>query len=76
MKHGGYFTRAMAAKDRRYARVFNKLGYETTDMVAEEPTKDDLAELRATYEKVIGKRPFMGWDADTLAAKIAEAKGV
>ena len=75
MKHQAYFTRAMQAKDRRFARIFAKLGYETADMVAEEPGKDDLAELRATYEKVIGKRPFMGWDAETLAAKIAEAKG-
>lgn len=74
MKHGSYFTRAMAAKDRRYARVFGKMGYETADLVPDEPTKDDLADLREAYEKVAGKRPFMGWDADKLAAKIAEAK--
>lgn len=74
MKHGSYFTRAMKAKDRRYARVFGKMGYETADLVPGDPTKDDLADLRATYEKVVGKRPFMGWDAETLAQKIAEAK--
>lgn len=74
MKHNSYFTRAMAAKDRRYARVFDKMGYETTDLVPEEPSKDDIADLRETYEKVIGKRPFMGWDAAKLAEKIAAAK--
>lgn len=29
--------------------------------------------LRAQYEARVGKKPFMGWDADTLRAKIAEA---
>lgn len=74
MKHSGYFTRAMAAKDRRYARVFGKMGYETTDLVPEEPSNDDIADLRETYEKVVGKRPFHGWDATQLAEKIAAAK--
>lgn len=35
---------------------------------------DDLAALRAEYEAVVGKRPFMGWDAGTLREKIAAAK--
>lgn len=34
---------------------------------------DAMAELRAEYERVLGKKPFMGWDAETLKAKIAEA---
>ena len=34
---------------------------------------DAMADLRAEYERVVGKKPFMGWDADTLKAKIAEA---
>lgn len=34
---------------------------------------DDIAELRAEYERVIGKRPFPGWKADALREKIAEA---
>lgn len=74
MKHNSYFTRAMAAKDRRYARVFGKMGYETTDLVPEEPSKDDIANLRETYEKVVGKRPFNGWGATQLAEKIAAAR--
>lgn len=35
---------------------------------------DDLSALRKQYQEVVGKRPFAGWDAETLAAKIAEAK--
>lgn len=35
---------------------------------------DALKALRAEYHDVVGKRPFAGWDADTLRAKIDEAK--
>lgn len=31
---------------------------------------DDMAALRAEYQRVMGKRPFPGWDADTLRAKM------
>jgi hypothetical protein len=37
---------------------------------AEEP----IAKLRAEYEAVLGKRPFMGWDTETLQAKIAAVR--
>lgn len=33
---------------------------------------DDIADLRVAYQERFGKRPFMGWDADALRAKIAE----
>lgn len=36
---------------------------------------DDIAALRAEYEAKLGKKPFMGWDAETLNAKITEAAG-
>ena len=40
---------------------------------APKPTPDDdLPGLRASYESAFGKRPFMGWDAETLRTKIAE----
>lgn len=39
--------------------------------VAPEQT-DDLADLRAQYAELFGKRPFMGWDATMLTAKIEE----
>lgn len=34
---------------------------------------DDLGAARARYLEVFGKRPFNGWDLETLTAKIAEA---
>lgn len=33
-----------------------------------------LSALRAEYVEIVGKRPFMGWPADVLAEKIAEAR--
>lgn len=38
------------------------------------PKTEDLAPLRAEYEATVGRRPFMGWDADTLRQKIADHK--
>lgn len=35
---------------------------------------DELTVVRAQYEEVLGKRPFHGWDVDTLKAKITEAQ--
>lgn len=37
------------------------------------PPVEDIASLRELYETVLGKRPFTGWNADQLKAKIAEA---
>lgn len=34
----------------------------------------DVPALRAEYQALVGKRPFPGWDADTLRAKIAAAR--
>lgn len=33
---------------------------------------DDLAEARRAYAETFGKRPFHGWDAETLRKMIAE----
>lgn len=73
MKHQGYFTRALKASDPRYARIFEKLGYRTTDLVAEDAPAD-IDALRDLYEKLLGKRPFNGWSAETLTQKIAEKR--
>ncbi|HHX91369.1 MAG TPA: hypothetical protein GX700_16710 [Paracoccus sp.] len=73
MKHQSYYNRALRAQDRRYARVFEKLGYGTRDMVSAEPEVDDLTALRAEYQDVVGKRAYHGWSADDLRDKIAEA---
>lgn len=37
---------------------------------------DDLAILRADYEKAFGKKPFNGWSADDLKAKIGAGPAV
>jgi hypothetical protein len=37
------------------------------------PADDDLSALRAEYERAVGRRPFMGWDAATLREKMAAA---
>lgn len=84
MKHQAYFTRALKAKDPRYARVFGQLGYDRADIVADdaatlEPTgtggaADDLEPLRAEYQAAVGKKPYHGWDAAVLREKITEAK--
>lgn len=75
MKHQSYYNRALRAQDRRFARVFEKMGYSTRDMVSAEPEVDDLSPLRAEYQDVVGKKAFHGWSADELRAKIEEAKG-
>lgn len=43
----------------------------------EEPERaeDETPELREEYQRVIGRRPYMGWDAETLREKIALALG-
>lgn len=61
-----------AAKNERDARILVGIGKARRAEKAE-PVKDELAELRAEYQEVVGKRPFYGWDADTLREKIAEA---
>ncbi|HZG65694.1 MAG TPA: hypothetical protein VEZ12_03070 [Herpetosiphonaceae bacterium] len=85
MKSLSYMDRALRARDPRYARILGRLGYGRRDMAAapvQEPAKPapaapegDLTALRAEYQRVVGKRPYHGWDAETLKAKIAEAKG-
>lgn len=98
MKHRNYVTRALKARDPRFARILGRLGYDTTQLVSDDsgeprrakrPQLDhdhdgkeggsksaggDLAAVRAEYTSVTGKRPFNGWDADTLRAKIAEKR--
>lgn len=69
-----YRDRMMKARDPRFAKIADRLGYNRRDMQAA-PVVDDLPAVRAEYERVLGKKPFMGWDAAKLREKIAEAKG-
>lgn len=36
---------------------------------------NELAAARAAYESALGKKPFHGWDVETLRKKIAEKAG-
>ena len=80
-----YLTRAMKARDPRFRRIFGKMGYDTkveeaAPVEAAAPPApvaadvDYLAALRAEYSDVVGKKPFHGWDAETLREKIADAQ--
>lgn len=72
-----YMDRALRAKDRRFARVLGKLGYQRSDMAPETAAApvEDIKDVRAEYKAVTGKKPYNGWDIPTLREKIAEAKG-
>lgn len=67
------------ANDRAQARLLTALGNarlveaKPVKKASEKPQGDDLADLRAEYTEKVGKRPFGGWNADTLRAKIAAA---
>lgn len=77
MKHHSYFDRAMKAADRRYRRIFEKMGYgsvEAPGSSARDPD-ENLDELRSKYQRTTGKKPFHGWDAETLRNKLAAFNG-
>ncbi len=81
MKRMTYGTRRLKAGDdftatRRDARVLDAIGkatYGTRDLVAARKPVDDMQSLRAKYQKVVGKRPFPGWDAAELQRRMKEA---
>jgi hypothetical protein len=56
------------AKTPRDARVLIAIG-----KARPAPQRDELAELRARYQEVVGKRPYHGWDAEELQRRIKEA---
>lgn len=77
MIHDNYRKRALSAKDSRYARIFDALGYGRKDMRAEQVVEsitddvsDELSDLRSEYKELYGKKAYAGWDADKLRAKI------
>lgn len=80
MKYG---TRRLVTGDvfdatRGHARVLAAIGKARPAGGQEKPkavSHDPMALLRAEYERVVGKRPFLGWDEKKLRDKIAVAKG-
>lgn len=68
-------VRAMAERDARVLQKLGKGSYLTRDMRAQPVVTnppDELAELRAKYQEVVGKKAYHGWDAEELSQKIAE----
>lgn len=68
-------VRAMAERDARILQKLGKGSYMTRDLRAQPVVNnapDELAELRAKYQEVVGKKAYHGWDAEELAQKIAE----
>lgn len=82
MNKSTYMQRALQSSDKRYATILEKLGYGNTAMKTEEPKKEivvdvpkpTLQELRVVYEKLVGKKPYYGWDEAALIEKIEKAK--
>lgn len=78
-----YATRRLLPGDgfvapERIARVLIASKKATTAATAadtQSTERDKLALLRSEYQQTTGKKPFHGWDATTLRAKIAAAKG-
>lgn len=81
-----YRERAERHSDPRYARILDKLKprraesapaiQETVQVatpVATEEPSDEIKQLRADYQGLLGKRPYHGWDADELRARIDSA---
>jgi hypothetical protein len=54
------------------AKASRKHKVDPTDPV--EVPDDAIVAARAEYQEKVGKRPFMGWDAETVRAKMAEAE--
>lgn len=78
-----YGTRMLRAGDEfearpRDARVLEAIGKARRAAVTQPqypavPPHDEITMLRAEYQRIFGKRPFMGWDEAMLREKIAAA---
>ncbi len=67
----------IGAKKAREMREPGKVLPPPASMVARivpaKPVDDEIVATRAEYQATVGKRPYMGWGADTVRAKMAEA---
>lgn len=81
-----YRERAEQHSDPRYARILDKLKPKRAEVapVIQEPTSlavpvlpeapdEEVRQLRADYQELLGKRPYHGWDAYELRARINSA---
>ncbi|WP_136685690.1 hypothetical protein [Falsirhodobacter xinxiangensis] len=72
-----YNNRSMATGTEFAARptdVRVLVGIGKARVLDEAQAADELELVRAEYADVVGKKPFHGWDVETLKSKIAEAK--
>lgn len=66
MKHQGYLNRALQSSDRRYARIFGKLGYDVAALRTETDTAPPLQPIPADWRS-------LAWPAlKSLAAKVSD----
>jgi hypothetical protein len=77
MMYQSYLNRAMKSSDRRYRRIFEKMGYiKPKKKAADKPVIDEaaLAALRQEYETVAGERPDLRWGESRLREEVSAAK--
>jgi hypothetical protein len=72
LKSGDLFTARTTADAR--ALIALRKAAPAVPATEDEPAKTSVEQLRDDYIKAFGKKPYMGWDAAALAAKIAETK--
>ena len=70
-KNSSYMTRALQARDPRFADILGKLGHEAPEKKREEIAEEELTAVRAEYKEKMGKQAYHGWDADTIREKMA-----
>lgn len=68
------FTKLGWASDKKPRRAKPQLDHDHNGSAggSQKQAGDDVAPLRQEYQAKFGKKPFNGWDAATLRAKIAE----
>lgn len=73
-----YIDRAMRARDPRFAKIANRLGYTAPPVRALRKADDDddkdKAQLTREYEALTGDEPDGRWSVGTLEEKVAQAR--
>jgi len=76
LRHGVHGAKVACSEQE--AQYDERCGWERFDPASPEEPKanalapdGDVAALREAYKAKFGKKPFAGWDADTLKAKLA-----
>lgn len=67
----GYGTRQLVAEP---PTRIEEPSLPSVPAVAKDDEGDDLTALRVAYQDATDRKAYWGWDAETLRAKIAEAK--